>query len=289
MKFKLIVTHINPDLDAVASVWLLRKFNAREFGDAEVYFVPAGERISEETLEAKELSPDEVVHVDTGLGKFDHHTRELASRPVCAASLVRDELVELYPDLEEDDALARMIDFFVEIDHFKEVFWPEPNADRYLFQLDEVLHHLKDIGVDDTGVVTFASKALDSVYAAFKVRVAAEKEVKEGIEFETPWGKGLGLETANDEVIKFAQKAGYSVVVRKDPQKGNVRIKAVPEKDIDLTEAFEAITAREPKATWYLHPAKTMLLNGSSKHINQVASKLTLREVIDILERTMAK
>jgi len=264
VKFKLIVTHINPDLDAVASVWLLRKFNAREFGEAEVYFVPAGDRISQETLEAKGLSQDEVVHVDTGLGKFDHHTKELASRPVCAASLVRDEIVELYPDLEEDDALARMTEFFVEIDHFKEVFWPEPNADRYLFQLDEVLHHLKDIGVDDTGVVNFASKALDSVYAAFKVRVAAEKEVKEGIEFETPWGKGLGLETANDEVIKFAQKAGYS-------------------------ETFEAITVREPKATWYLHPAKTMLLNGSSKHINQVASKLTLREVIDILERTMAK
>lgn len=284
MNIKLIVAHLAPDLDAVASVWLLKRFDEQHFGESSVDFVPAGERISRERLEELELEEKDVVHVDTGMGEFDHHTDALAGKRVCAASLVRDHVVSLHPEIEEDEALERMVEFVIEIDHFGEIFWPEPNADRYIFMLDEILHHLKSIGKQDEEVVEFALTALDSIYAAFKVRVAAEEEVGQGTKFETPWGEGLAIETSNDEVIKYGQKQGFVVVVRKDPEYGNIRIKAVPGKKIDLTKIYEKILRKDPEATWYFHPAKTMLLNGSRKKQNQVSSILTLEEVIGMFK-----
>ena len=41
---KYIVTHTSPDMDAIASVWLLKKFLGG-WDKAEVKFVPAGDRL----------------------------------------------------------------------------------------------------------------------------------------------------------------------------------------------------------------------------------------------------
>ena len=41
---KVVVTHSSPDLDAIASVWLIKKF-LPGWEEATVQFVPAGERI----------------------------------------------------------------------------------------------------------------------------------------------------------------------------------------------------------------------------------------------------
>ena len=69
-----------PDLDAISSVWLLKKFDS-EFENAEVKFVPAGTTYQNKVVDS---DPD-VVHVDTGLGRFDHHQSE---DRICAAELV---------------------------------------------------------------------------------------------------------------------------------------------------------------------------------------------------------
>lgn len=276
---------MGPDLDAVSSVWTLKKFDAEHFDEAEVAFVPSGNRIPEAILANKGIKPEEVVHVDTGGGRFDHHTEDQALADVCAASLCRDYVIEIHPELEDDEALARMSRFAVEIDHFGEINWPDANADRFLYQLDEIIKNLKTVGLSDAEVVEFSHTALNSVYSAFKIRVAAEEEVDEGQEFDTKWGRGLALLTANDEVIKYAQKRGYTIVVRKDPEMGHIRIKAVPGKKIDLTEIYEKIVELDAKATWFLHPAKTMLLNGSRKHQGQVASKLALSQVVEIIKK----
>ncbi len=266
------------------SVWVLKRFDEQHFGNAECYFVSAGDRISPVEMEKRELSAKEIVHVDTGLGEFDHHTEAKGSdKSICAASLVRDHVIGVHPELKEDRALERMVNFAVEIDHFGEFFWPQPNSDRYIFGVVEILHHLKTIGKSDEEVLEFGFEMLDSIYNAFKSRISAEDELNSGVEFESKWGRGIGLVTSNDEVIKFAQREGYVVVVRKDPDFGNVRIKAIPGKKIDLTEIYEKIIARDPEATWFLHPAKTMLLNGSRKKPDQVPSKLGLDQVLEII------
>jgi hypothetical protein len=128
----------------------------------------------------------------------------------------------------------------------------------------------------------------------------AEEEIKEkGIEFETRVGKGLAIETGNDEVMKLGILMGYAVVVRKDPKYGFIRIKARPQKSkaadskgflqysnlpIDLKPVYERIKRVDPSASWFLHVSGRMLLNGSSKNPKVKNSRLSLREIIDILK-----
>ena len=149
----------------------------------------------------------------------------------------------------------------------------------------------------DDYYVEFVSKCLDAVLHEFENRIWAEKEIKEnGTIFETRYGKGIGFETINDSVIKLAQKMEYVVVVRKDPRKGYVRIKAMPSSetrnskletrnDIDLTLVYEKLSKMDPDATWFLHISKKMLLNGSVKNPKMRASKLSLSDIIGVLER----
>src|SRR5947209_4451968 len=96
---KIIVTHSSPDWDAITSVWLLKKY-LLGWQEAQVQFVPAGERLAESgkrkaesTLNAslltlhsiEQIGEDEVIHVDTGLGPLDHH--QTSDDKVCGASL----------------------------------------------------------------------------------------------------------------------------------------------------------------------------------------------------------
>jgi len=281
---KLIVTHFSPDLDAVGAVWLFKRFDESEFSGAEVVFVNPGDQISDIELAKWGMTRKEVVHVDTGLGDFDHHT-ESAGKGVSATSLVFDYLKRKYKDLEKNEALVRMVDFMTKVDHFEEVDWPEPNNDRYAFFIEPVLKAIKQKQeIDDNKVIEFGMLALDGVYIEMERKVDAEREMGKGTEFETQWGKGIGFETSNDAVMKLGLKSGYKVVVRKDPDLENVRIKASPRKGIDLTGVYNRISKIDKKGSWYLHPEKAMLLNGSSKKPTQTPSPLSLKEIIEVLK-----
>lgn len=291
-------------MDAITSVWLIKKF-LPGWEIAIVKFVPAGERlvssikynVSGIQSVIEKIEDDEVIHVDTGLGPLDHH--QTASDKVCGASLtwdyVRTKNEELRTKNSEKtkdkiEAIDRMIKVVVDNDHFKEVFRKDPLADYHEFDLAAILDGLKfQFPNQDDYYVEFVSKSLDAVLHQFENRIWAEKEIAEnGQEFITRFGKGIGFETINDSVIKLAQKMNYAVVLRKDPRKGYVRIKAVPTTNkinIDLTSAYEKLKKLDPQATWFLHISKKMLLNGSVKNPKMRASKLSLDEIIKVLEK----
>ncbi len=89
----------------------------------------------------------------------------------------------------------------------------------------------------------------------------------------------------SNEVVKLAQKSGYVVAVRKDPNKGDIRIKAVPGKGIDLTPIERKVRQMDSVGRWYFHPGKTMLLNGSSKDSSRLPSPLTLQQIMTLFEQ----
>lgn len=312
---KIIVTHTSPDMDAITSVWLIRSF-LQGWEDAIVKFVPAGERISSSKLEdaIEIIGEDEVIHVDTGLGPLDHH--QTADDNVCGASLAweyiksqkssirqaQDKSQKSEKEIDKEAAINRMVKVVVDTDHFKEVFWPNPTADYYEFSVGAILDGLKlQKPNQDEYYVSFVSECLDAILHEFENRIWAEKEIAEnGQKFETRSGKGIGFETINDSVIKLAQKMGYVIVVRKDPRKGYVRIKALPSQvqsssrqsrdkvqssDIDLTLAYEKLKKMDPNATWFLHIGKKMLLNGSVKNPKMRPTRLGLEEIIKVLEK----
>ena len=275
---KFIITHKNPDPDAITSVWLLKRFD-KDFELAEVKFINAGE-----TYQNQEVDTDpDVVHVDVGGGKFDHHD---TNERICAAQKVLDFLKDKHRQLHDEEILERLVEIIIQDDHFEDCYWPEPNDDRYAFWLTQILDGLKRAGKsDDHDLVELGLKCLDGIYTSLKLKVEAEKEIeKQGLVFETEWGEALGIESKNDEVLKVGQKQGYILVIRKDPE-GMVRLKAQPKSEVDLTKTYKEVKKSDPQATWFLHASKKMLLNGSYKNPNMVASKLSLEEIIRILKK----
>src|SRR3989338_9695164 len=81
---KTIVTHFSPDLDAITSCWLIKKFFPG-WQNAAIKFVPAGLTYENKPVD---LNP-EIIHVDTGLGKFDHHQ---SNDKTCSSKKVLDYL-----------------------------------------------------------------------------------------------------------------------------------------------------------------------------------------------------
>lgn len=282
MHDSVIVTHLNPDVDAIGSVWLLKRFDKENYKLAKVVFVPAGEKLSVVETTSLGVSESEVVHVDTGGGEFDHHDEEGVN--TCAARKVHEYLIQKYPDLASDEALQKVVAFINGTDHFESYFWPEPNHDRYVFGIENILNGFKLGGHgDDSDLVALGLDCFDGAYTTFKILIEAQKEISKGVEFDSVFGKGIGIESSNDAVMKQAQKMGYAVVVRKDVELGNVRIKAAPLPEIDLTRVYKKITSIDKEGSWYFHPGKHMLLNGSRKNLGQKASPLSLKQVIEIV------
>lgn len=299
---KVVVTHMSPDWDAIGSVWLVRKY-LDGWKDAEMRFVPAGERLPGSKVKVpsdrvedviERIGEDEVMHVDTGMGPLDHH--QTSDRRVCGMSrtwdYVRQQLESRGKVLtkEHEEAVDRIVRVVVDIDHFGEVFWKDAVADYQEFSLLGVLEGMKYTRAHQDGeLAEFGFTCLNALLADFENRIWAEKEITAGKQFETRYGRGIGFETINDTVLKLAQKMGFVIVVRKDPRKGYVRIKTLPDskekKGANLTLMYEQLKKIDPDATWYLHVSGKMLLNGTPKNPKMRPTKLGLDEIVRVLEK----
>lgn len=273
---KTIVTHIGPDLDAITSIWLVKKYFP-DWEDAALAFVPAGS-----TLENK--PPDdnpEVIHVDTGFGQFDHHQTD---SDTCASLLVYEYVTQ---KSKKDPAMERMLSIVNDVDHFREVFFPEPAADYWNYSAVSAIDGWRLMYADNPiKIVYMGFDLLDGIYKTFQNKVWAESEIESaGVPFDSIWGKALGIETINDEVVHLGQKTGYVLVIRKDPTKGYLRVKARPIPEIDLTGVYEKLKAADPGATWFLHASRHMILNGSSKNPAMRPTRLSLPEIIDFFRK----
>jgi hypothetical protein len=231
------------------------------------------------------------------MGKLDHHQTD---EDTCAAKRTMEYIAAQIQNSKikiqnskgknhkfPDEALVRLVDVVNDIDHFREIYFPNPTADFYDFGLVAILDGLKLLYPnDDQKLVKVSLIALDGIYKNFQNKVWAEQEIaKTGVEFKTEWGKGIGLETVNDETVRLAQRQGYTLAVRKDPKKGYVRIKAQPASAVDLTSCYNIYKKLDRDATWYLHAGRKMILNGSMKNPESKPTKLTLREIIEVLKR----
>lgn len=253
-------------------------------------FVPAGKTLDNEPPD----TDADILHVDTGMGILDHHQTD---EDTCAAKRTMEYIASQISAKGRsslgrkkdfpDEALERLVDVVNDIDHFREVYFPNPMADFYDFGLVAILDGWKLIFSDDHHkIVDRSMEILDGIYRNFQNKVWAQNEIKEsGIEFRTVWGKGMGVETLNDEVVRVAQRMGFTLAVRKDPKKGYIRIKALPQSGADLSACYNIYKKMDPEATWFLHASRRMLLNGSIKNPESKPTKLTLREIIDVLKK----
>lgn len=277
-----IITHLNPDLDAITSVWLLKRFGGEEFEEAEVKFIPAGTTYKNQPVDKNEA----VMHVDTGFGKFDHHSK---LEKTCATRLVLKFLKAKNDQLKEDEALRRLVEVVEEIDFgAADLYYPEASDDRYAFLFNEreiINGWHKAWRNDSTKQLEAGFLVLDGIYANFQERVKAEEVIeKEATKFKTRGGKAIAAETDCFAFTPLAQMKGFALVVNKAPKRGHVRIHVFPKKEIDLTNLSEILKKADPEATWFLHPSKKLLLNGSTANPEMKPTSLSLKEIIEIVK-----
>lgn len=274
---KTIVTHMSPDLDAVTSCWLIKRF-LPGWEEADVVFVPV-----ETTWNDKDPDSDpDVIHVDTGHGKFDHHgSQELTS----ATKLVYLFLNE-NPYFKKKDALAleRIVEYVTQIDNFREVNYPNPGSDIYDFMPHQLIFAMRPLYANDHLLTEKYFEILEGMLIVMKNKLSAEKDLKEGFIFTTKWGKSIAFESKNEESVKLALKHQYDIAVRKDPSRGFLKIKAFPRPELDLSELFALLKKQDKKAHWALQGANHIIINGSSRVPNSVATTLTLANVIAIMK-----
>ena len=276
---KRVVTHVNPDLDAVASVWLIKRF-LPGWEEAEIDFCQA-----EATFENGVVDSDpEILHVDVGLGKLDHHQ---INGFTCAFKLSLDFILEKRKGQElsplDLEALRFMEETINEIDNARDLNWPEAKKERYDFYLHSILSGLRRLGKSDLEVVEYGFLGLNAVFKNLKAGIKAKEEIKKGVEFQTPWGKAIALETGNELFLWESEKAGYCLVVKKDPDDGAVRIYARYDSKVDLKNAYESFKKIDLNSDWFLHSSRRLLLNGSRVK-KMRPTKLSLEQVIGVLK-----
>lgn len=272
---KTIVTHLSPDFDAIPAIWVLKKFYP-EFGDAQVQFVPAGQ-----TLDGAPAGSDpDIIHVDTGGGPFDHHE---TNDYTCAAKLVW-EWIKKERNIE-DEAVDRLMKLITAFDHAKDLSWPDAADDKYELMLPALVAGWKMANPGQyQKTVELGLIAMDAAYLVMKSKIDAEIALDAGIEFKTPWGKAIGVETKNEATLQLGEKLGYALVVKKDPKRGTVRIYGRSDCGVNLEKAFQKLKKLDTDAGWFLHASKCLLLNGSAKNPTMKPTKLSLEEVIEVLK-----
>lgn len=286
MSGKLLVTHASPDLDAIASVWIFKRFLHADFASAPVLFVPAGQTLPPEQAAQLGVMERDVVHTDTGWGPFDHHQPERAQTRACATSLVYQHLCKIQEDKIQDHALRFIVEYVTQIDHFEDSQWHEAASLRHELLPHGLIDGAKNGShLGDEELLEFGFTLLNAAYGGLKEELKAEEAIQlKGQNFKLGNFKALAVASSNGAVEKRAQKMGYDIVVRKDEEQGHVRVKVSPKAELDLTPVYERILQEDLIGTWYLHGSKRMLINGSRKNPSQIPSPLSLVQVVQIVK-----
>lgn len=275
---KIIVTHLSPDFDAITSVWLIKRF-LKGWSEAVIKFVPAGSTLNNKPPDINK----NIIHVDTGLGKFDHHQ---TNENTCAAKKVFQFLKQKkLLKRKEILPLERLVGLVNDIDHFGEVFFPDPTHDRYELMIHQIIENSKNIINDDEKLIEIHIQNLDFIFQGFKNKIKAEEELKKGLIFQSKFGLAIALFSSNEESLKLALKNKFMLAIRKDPKRKYLKIKSKPSRQIDLTFVYQKLKSLDSNAYWYLHSSKNIIINGSAKNPSKKPTFLTLNQVIEIIKK----
>lgn len=260
-----IVTHTSPDLDCITAVWMLRRFGGAS--GARVSFLRIGALVPPSLRRA--------LFVDIGRGELDHHQRE---DQVCAATLVLEKF-----SLQGDLALKTMAEAARNIDHGL----PEDRVTGPM-SLTAVISGLNGKYPNDPArVLRLVSEYLDAIYAGLSLEGSLADSFSKGIRFSSRWGPGFAAKTTLVRALRrYAHARGIVLFVYLDPKTRFRGLVASGGKNVDLSAAFVKLKKLEPKAEWYLHLTKDLLICGSRKARSRRLSRLSLEELVDVALRS---
>lgn len=247
-----------------------------------VGFAQANEETNQKSLAADQ----ETLFVDVGRGKLDHHqTGEVIS----ASSLCWEHIKQSRPNQPlralEAAAVEALVGIETEIDNTRDLHWPEIGEYRAAFYFQAIIESLRGLAETDEQVMAIGLRLTEAILGNLKSKMKAREELKTGIQFETPWGKGVAIQTGNKYVGWEGEVAGFAVVIQKDPRSGGVRIYARWDTGADLTMVYNKVRLLDPESDWFLHAGKKFLLNQASVNKGMRPTKLTLEQIIEVFRK----
>jgi len=260
-----IVGHLAPDLDCLTAIWIVMRFG--DAGEAQLQFVPAGTTLQGQPPDAN----PQIIHVDTGGGRFDHHQR--AAPDLCAAELVRRAMAA------GDLALERMVRQVGLIDNVR-----VPANQQGFFNINALIAGYNLMFPNRPHHVAYAMLPnLDAWYEHEARQIRLEQAFAARLEFETPWGLGIAMESADGGSSRLAYGYGAVLYAYRNDQ-GWMGVAAQARSPVDLSLVYRDLRLVDADADWYLHPNKRLLLCGTAKAPPRTPSRLTLDELVRVIQ-----
>lgn len=266
MQIEIIVGHLAPDLDCLVAMWILVRYTSASA--AKLIFVPAGSTLNN-------LPPDsdpQVVHVDTGGGRFDHH--QFSDRSLSAAELVRRAIAP------EDSVLQRLVNQVTQIDHADVRTGTQP----VFFNINDLISGYNALFPNHPHHVAQAMMPnLDAWYEHEARQIRLERAFAHRLEFQTRWGLGIAMQSDDGASGKLAYRRGAVLYAYRDGR-GYMGIAAQSRSQVDLEPVYHDLKQVDAAADWYLHPNHRLLLCGTSKAPPRQPSQLSLEELVNVIK-----
>lgn len=257
-----IVGHLAPDLDCLVAIWQLVRFGGAK--DARLAFVAAGATLDRQCVDAD----PSIVHVDTGGGRFDHHQH--SDRTLSASELVRRVVAP------NDKVLRRLVDQVTRIDNAM------ATGDIFFNITDLIGGYNMLYSNSPQHVVEAMLPNLDAWYEHEARELRRENAFATRIEFDTPWGLGIAMESDDGASSRLAYRYGAVLYVYRDGN-GWMGIAAKARSSVDLESVYSDLRLIDTDADWYLHPGRRLLLCGTPKSPPRQPSALSLEELVSVI------
>lgn len=270
-----IVTHTNPDWDAITSVWLLKRYS--NLANAEIHFVNTGNP-DLALLVLADAIVDTGKEYDPSRLRFDHHQLPgEASNNTCAARQVWEHLRG-----QDTIHLSILIDLILDGDTGrKEASWSRDLGIHALLSgYKSSYRQAYNSFAPDSDIMAWGFGVLDILDVRLKEQIKIKTELaekviyksKDGLVWAIKYGsagssfaafeEGARLVVFEGEPLEVEGGLTYPIGIMRsgewnEPHTGNL-VKYLLEKPIDQT-------IKEELSTWFLHPAGFFSGRGTAK------------------------
>lgn len=305
-----ILTHVNPHMDEIMAIWLLRKFGAKAFNGVDtskVCFYNAGWAAETKGKTPAQLEKEGILCLGILGGNFDEHPNNERGRieDECAASLVARHL-----GMFSDPTLQKILKYVVNTD---------VKSNHGIFDLATLVKDMHDNNPNGNAeTVEWAIKAIDAKFASARQFGLSDDEwARVGQVHQIDCG-GIPATVAiiagsdNTKMSQFARTNLKALLVVQKTPAGQVYLftnrelastywlpmgtlvgkirdaeqqkHGRPPLDFKLLEADGSL---EDCPEWYYGMKGEMLLNGSRSHPEVPPTALSLEEILSIIRLTL--
>lgn len=305
---RVVVTHIRPDTDAWLCIWAVSKYMRLHDDESElkIEFVRAGETMSPKEMQAYVREGYSVIHVDTGLGRFDQHGKELG-RTSSFELLVTALGIAHEPDIVPLLELANASDSAEAIDK---------TSIHFLFKSLPYYYYDKTTKESDWAkVLDVVTTVLESMTGQWRSHAKNKAKFDPSVLQKTASGKILAVLPGKASQREAAFESGADIVLCTEPLKtGGAHVIVQLNRTTDATAVplekaiaelrrrecarrgqtvngfdYAAIGKVEGVPGWYLHDSRKFFASGTRAHplAPEEVTKLKVAEITAVCIATL--